>query len=159
MLSKISTVPRRKLLLPLVALSLAASAVAQQINAGREAPDPQRLRAHVTYLASDKLEGRRTGTPGALEAARYVAEEFRRLGLAPGGDSANARRDHAEPREYMREFPYVAGVELGKSNKMTLTARTADGTPTGAPATLDLRVGDDWMPLGFSASSKVESAP
>src|SRR5437763_10978558 len=150
----------RKSLRLLLAVALVSSAaLARQKVARYVVPDTERLRAHITYLASDKLEGRRTGTPGALEAARYVAEEFRRLGLAPGGDATNARRDHAEPRDYMREFPYVAGVELGKSNKMTLTARTADGSPTGTLATLDLRVGDDWMPLGFSASARVESAP
>jgi len=82
MLSKISTVPRRKLLLPLVALSLVASAaVAQQKADDRGVPDVQRLRAAINYLASDKLEGRRTGTPGAKEAAQYVAEEFNRYGL------------------------------------------------------------------------------
>src|SRR6058998_2681131 len=122
----------KKTLRLLLAFAIVSStALAQQKTSDLSVPDVERLRAHITYLASDKLEGRRTGTPGALEAARYVAEEFRRLGLATGGDSANARRNHAEPREYMREFLYVAGVELGKSNKMTLTARTADGSPTG----------------------------
>ena len=38
----------------------------------------ERLRAHVTYLASDKLEGRRTGTPGARLAAEYIVREFAR---------------------------------------------------------------------------------
>src|SRR5437588_140293 len=161
MFPTISTGSRRKLLLPLVALSLfACAAVAQQRAADRGVPDVERLRAHVNYLASDKLEGRRTGTPGAEEAARYVAEEFRRLGLAPGVE--NSITFQSGPSRigggYFQMFPYVAGVELGKSNEMTLTARTADGSPTGTLATLDLRVGEDWMPLGFSASSKVGSA-
>ena len=46
-------------------------AVSQQSAA---APDIDRLREHVTYLASEKLEGRRTGTEGASEAARYLAD-------------------------------------------------------------------------------------
>ncbi|MDX1674197.1 MAG: M20/M25/M40 family metallo-hydrolase [Longimicrobiales bacterium] len=38
------------------------------------------------YLASDALEGRRAGTPGAACAAEYIAYAFQRLGLAPGGE-------------------------------------------------------------------------
>ncbi|PYS96661.1 MAG: hypothetical protein DMF65_12735 [Acidobacteria bacterium] len=151
----------RKSLRLLLAVALVSSvAVARQKVARHVVPDVERLREHINYLASDKLEGRRTGAPGALEAARYVAEEFRRLGLAPGVE--NSITFQSGPSRigggYFQMFPYVAGVELGKSNEMTLTARTADGSPTGTLATLDLRVGEDWMPLGFSASSKVESA-
>ncbi|PYS80885.1 MAG: hypothetical protein DMF67_18875 [Acidobacteria bacterium] len=162
MFPTISTGSRRKLLLPLVALSLfACAAVAQQRAADRGVPDVERLRAHVNYLASDKLEGRRTGTPGAEEAARYVAEEFQRLGLAPGVENSIAFQSGPSRigGGYFQMFPYVAGVELGKGNAMTLATRDAGATPTGAPATLDLRVGDDWMPLGFSASARVENAP
>ena len=145
----------RKSLRLLLAVALVSSvAVARQKVARHVVPDVERLREHINYLASDKLEGRRTGTPGALEAARYVAEEFRRLGLAPGVE--NSITFQSGPSRigggYFQMFPYVAGVELGKSNEMTLTARTADGSPTGTLATLDLRVGEDWMPLGFSAS-------
>ena len=37
------------------------------------------------YLASDSLEGRRTGTQGELLAKKYIAEQFRLVGLAPKG--------------------------------------------------------------------------
>ncbi len=40
------------------------------------------LEAHMRFLASDELMGRRTGEPGNLVAARYIAEQFRRYGLA-----------------------------------------------------------------------------
>ncbi len=35
------------------------------------------LQQHVTYLASDKLEGRRTGTQGEKLASEYISEQFR----------------------------------------------------------------------------------
>jgi Zn-dependent M28 family amino/carboxypeptidase len=153
----------RKSLRLILAVSLAASAaLAQQRADGPGVPDVARLRAHINYLASDRLEGRRTGTPGAEEAARYVAAEFKRLGLAPG--VTNSITFRPAPNEiagafqgYFQTFPYVAGVELGKGNAMTLTTRAADSSAQAA--TLDLRVGEDWMPLGFSASGKVENAP
>lgn len=45
------------------------------------------IEAHITFLADDLLEGRGTGTPGHDIAARYVASQFRQLGLKPGGES------------------------------------------------------------------------
>ena len=47
------------------------------------------MEAHMRFLASDELLGRRTGDAGNRVAARYIAEEFRRLGLKPAGDSGN----------------------------------------------------------------------
>lgn len=42
------------------------------------------LRAHVSFLASDALEGRDTPSRGLDAAAEYIASQFRRLGLKPG---------------------------------------------------------------------------
>ncbi len=41
---------------------------------------------HVQFLASDDLRGRAAGSREHHLAAEYVAAEFRRLGLEPGGD-------------------------------------------------------------------------
>lgn len=45
------------------------------------------LLAHVKYLASEALEGRGLGTPGLDMAADYIAEQFKKAGLQPGGDN------------------------------------------------------------------------
>jgi len=42
---------------------------------------------HLKYLASDELKGRDVGSDGFDKAANYVAEEFKRNGLLPFGDS------------------------------------------------------------------------
>lgn len=44
------------------------------------------IRAHMTVLADDSLQGREAGTPGYQAAADYVAEQFRAAGLTPLGD-------------------------------------------------------------------------
>lgn len=44
---------------------------------------------HVAVLASDELAGRLTGTPGYLNAANYVAQQFKAAGLQPGGDGGS----------------------------------------------------------------------
>ena len=41
--------------------------------------------SHVQYLADDKLEGRRAGTPGYDKAVAYVEDQFRQIGLSPAG--------------------------------------------------------------------------
>ncbi len=41
------------------------------------------VEGHTRFLASDELQGRRTGEPGNWIAARYIAEQFRTLGLRP----------------------------------------------------------------------------
>ena len=43
----------------------------------------RRLHAHVAYLASPELKGRKPGTPGNRKAAEYIAAEFRKAGLEP----------------------------------------------------------------------------
>ena len=47
----------------------------------------KKLKKHVTYLASDKLKGRGTGTEEERKAAKYIAKQFKKIGLAPKGDS------------------------------------------------------------------------
>ena len=47
---------------------------------------PAELRAHVSFLAADALEGRDTPSMGLNVAAEYIASEFRRVGLEPAGD-------------------------------------------------------------------------
>lgn len=49
----------------------------------------RRIRAHVTYLADDLLEGRGAGTRGHELAALYVAAQFARLGIEPAGDNGS----------------------------------------------------------------------
>jgi hypothetical protein len=43
-----------------------------------------RLKASVSFLASDQMKGRRVGTPEGEKAARWMAEQFEKRGLAKG---------------------------------------------------------------------------
>lgn len=130
---------------------LSVAAVAQQPTSN--APSVDRLREIVTYLASDPLDGRRTGTQGATDAAHYIAREFKRYGLSSGKPAIRSRslaaKADGEPVErYLHAFPYVAGVELGKNNLFLLNS--VDGVP--------VRVTEDWTPLGFSSNESIKAA-
>src|SRR5436189_1597664 len=59
------------------------------------------LRKHIEYLASDKLEGRRAGEPGAVLAGNYVAEQFRKVGLKPGVVDGNGKAG------FLQNFSYT----------------------------------------------------
>jgi len=52
------------------------------------AVDPEKIRAHVKFLASDLLEGRGTGARGGDIAAEYIATQLELYGLKPAGDNS-----------------------------------------------------------------------
>src|SRR5438105_8168639 len=131
---------RRKIFALLSIITLAFSvAFAQQPNAS--APSVDRIRQVITYLASDALEGRRTGTPGANEAARYIAGEFSRLGLRAAVQPSPPTRTQVERlTRYFQPFPYVSRVELGRANSLTKWF--------SSDSAISYRVNEEWMPLG-----------
>lgn len=65
----------------------ASSALSAGALAAVDAADPATIKAHVEFLADDLLEGREAGSRGHDLAARYVASQFVRNGLRPGGDA------------------------------------------------------------------------
>ncbi len=126
-------------------------------------PDIARLRKHVAYLASDELTGRRTGTTGARLAADYIAAEFARLGLKPTNPAGYLASGNSTSREnsgaalYLQNFPYTAGVEPGKGNRMLFASRATGEPNAGRAAALDLRINEDFAPLGFSTNATLEN--
>jgi Zn-dependent M28 family amino/carboxypeptidase len=123
----------------IAALLIASAAVAQQAQVE---PSATVLQKHVTYLASDELDGRRTGTKGANDAARYIAAEFERLGVRPA-PATDSWKINVMSARYLQTFPYIGRVELGKNNVLSIRGEA-------------LRVGEDWMPLGISANRTLD---
>ena len=75
---------RSRALLFAGALGATSATTAGAQTSGRPVlPDSARIRADIAYLASDRLEGRTTGTPGNDSAAAYIARRYQALGLAP----------------------------------------------------------------------------
>jgi hypothetical protein len=136
---------KRLNVLCLLLLSFAAATAQQRLTPSSE-PSTQRLQQHISYLASDALDGRRTGTQGANDAAHYIAGEFARLGLRPAMQSIGSRKPSAVMAQYLQSFPYVAGVQLGKGNVLKVGDK-------------EFTVGTDWMPVGFSANGALPAAP
>jgi Peptidase family M28/PDZ domain len=62
----------------LFSLTLVLTSTAQTIQV-------ENVRKHLTYLASDELKGRGTGTKDEIKAANYLADYFKQLGLQAKG--------------------------------------------------------------------------
>ena len=54
--------------------------------------DSTDVRRQLFVLADDSMQGRRIATPGIARAARFIADEMRRAGLEPAGDSGYFQR-------------------------------------------------------------------
>jgi len=69
--------------------------------------NPENAKAHLSILASAEFEGRGTGEPGGERAAAYIAEEFRRLGLAAPVDGS-----HFQPVKLIRTRQEVRAFSI-----------------------------------------------
>ena len=88
------------------------------------------LRGHLSFIASDLLEGRNTPSRGLDIAAEYIAAQFRRAGLEPAGD--------AKDESYFQTSEWSVGsvnnnsVELAVDDgKQKMRARPDQLTPLG----------------------------
>ena len=61
-------------------------AVTPEMQSAMERISPDSLKGHLSFIASDLLEGRNTPSPGLEIAAEYIAAQFRRAALEPGGE-------------------------------------------------------------------------
>jgi hypothetical protein len=71
-----------------VGLSGGTSTVPKNLAVGYKAIQEGDLRADLTFLASDGLEGRMSLQPGDDAAAEWVASEFSKAGLMPAADGS-----------------------------------------------------------------------
>ena len=120
--------------------------VAKSLSSSITAAD---LEAHVEYLASDALEGRKTGEPGARKAAEYIAERLKSFGLEPVfGKSASDASGAGPLNPYFQRFDFTSGVKI-KEDANALAVKTPNGEST-------FTVKKDFVPLSFSSNGKFE---
>jgi Tol biopolymer transport system component len=100
---------------------------------------PADIRLHISYLASEALGGRLTGSDGERLATDYVAKVFGALGLQPAGDDGT----------FFQTFPFTAGISLDATNVLTVHTPQGDRTFT---------VDSDWRPLAFSRPGAIDVA-
>ena len=90
------------------------------------ADDPAaRWWGHVSFLASDDLQGRDTGSEGHRKAAAYVAEQFKGAGLAPAGTSGYLQPVTFTSRTIVEAQSSLALVRDGKVEPVALGPEAA----------------------------------
>ena len=105
-------------------------AIAGVPEAARQAAasiDPEKIRAHVRFLADDLLEGRGPGTRGGDLAAKYIGTQFALYGLQPAGDNGT----------YYQKVPLYAVHTIEDQTKFSFVP--GKGSP------VDLTYGSDYI--------------
>ena len=85
-----------------------------RVEARQVKADGAKAKAHVDYLASDAMKGRRSGTVEYRKAAEYVAARFREYGLRPGGEQGG----------YFQEVPIKNVREVAPPVRLAITSPT-----------------------------------
>lgn len=112
----------------LCAASASAATLAPVENATIDGISASSLRGHLSFLASDLLEGRGTPSRGQDLAAEYIAAQYRRAGLEPLGDD-----DYFQTASWTYTQPDLAGFAF--------TLRSGAKTMTLAPKQLSFAPG------------------
>ena len=133
---------RNLLLTTLAAAGLLAAQgqppLAQRIAARLRAND---LKADVSFLASDALQGRATPSPGLDMAAEYIAAQFRRAGLEPVGDDGyfqNASFQSVKPNPEGVTF----ALDTAKAGEGTLAIQEAVASDLNRAAAFKVMLND-----------------
>src|SRR5271155_2266253 len=100
--------------------------------------DPEKIRAHVRFLASDLLDGRGPGTRGAQIAAEYIATQFALDGLKPAGDNGT----------YFQKVPLYAVHTV--EDQTTASFVPQNGQP------IPLTYGEDYVAKDQTGSSSAD---
>ena len=111
------------------ALSFAQTRKQRKAQAKADTLTITNLRTHIQWLASDKLEGRRTGTAGELLAMQYIAVQFEKTGLTPKGTNG-----------FIQEFEINEGKQLAETDNFF----SVNGQK--------LELKKDYFPLAYSAN-------
>ena len=88
------------------------------------------LQADIAYLASDSLEGRRTGTDGERKAADYIERRYREEDIQP------------YKSQYRYPFNFVYGKKISESTRITIN-------------NVAMKMNEEVFPFPFSANKHV----
>jgi aminopeptidase YwaD len=91
----------------------------------------KQLKADIGYLASDELEGRRTGSPGEQKAGDYIIKVYENAGVKP------------YKGKYRYVFHFVYGKTVGAATQIRVGGRVLTG--------------EQAFPLPFSANKQIKA--
>ncbi len=89
----------------------------------------QKLKQHITVLASDSLEGRETGMKGETMASSYIQKQFKEIGLSEKGVNG-----------YLQPFEFTRSTKAGNNNVLMINGAT-------------FTIGKQYYPLAYAANA------
>ena len=92
----------------------------------------------VQYLASEKMQGRATGSPQEIEYTNKIAQLFKKWGLKP-----------AVGQDYIQKFEFTSGMKVLADNKAELQGRFQK----------KMTLGQDYQILSFSKTGNFQPTP
>jgi hypothetical protein len=131
----------RLVLLFAVLPGFAAAQRQQPAAAGVASITTADVRRRINIIADDSMLGRATPSPQLDAVAAYVAGEFRRFGLKPGGDSGT----------YLQHYP----LDVLRFDPDSATIRIAGPTPATWRSGQDVLLVDGQPPAGGTSASAV----
>jgi hypothetical protein len=124
-------------LLPILAALAATPPGLCGQDAARRAAEsiaPELVARDISRLAADSMMGRWTPSPELEKSARYIAAEFQRIGLRPGGDSGT----------YMQRYPIDAIELLQDSAAVWVTGSRPARFTSGVDFAFSFNNWSDW---------------
>ncbi len=115
----------------LVLILVSQFAIGQRLSKADKAVI-ENLKKEISYLASDELQGRRTGTPGEKMAYEYLSAQFEKAGLLPKGDSNG----------FIQSFEINEGKQILPSSHFTIDEKSFEA-------------GKDFFPFIFSGQGVI----
>jgi len=117
----------------LLVLCLFLSPAVSQVQPKKAVFDGQAAWTYIRDMATDAMQGRRSGTPGGRMGAEYIAAKFKEWGLEPAGDKGGYFQDFTV--DLTNVEPGVAlEIRAGKSKR-------------------EFIYGEDWRQARFSGSA------
>lgn len=96
------------------------------------------IKEHITYLASDEMKGRLTGSQEIEKAAEYIESEFKSYGLIPLFDG-----------KFTQTFSFISDAEAGSNNSLIIKYGSQEKV---------LKLSEDFIPMSFSGNGNVSGS-
>jgi hypothetical protein len=153
---------RSSLLLIALASPLAAQTANRSVEQAAGTITQADVMRRVHVIAHDSMLGRDTPSPGLEMTAQYVADEFKRFGLKPGGENGSWFQRYQITRSRLDPATSHVGFMMSESHLHAELSRDArylyGGIPTeeiGGPAILFAGAYDSARGLGQDVKDKV----
>ena len=120
--------------LPILLVFFACSFLSAQVKEHQSEITAKEIIGHISYLASDAMRGRASGSKEIFEAADYIKDEFKLFGLKP-----------LFKNSFLQEYSFISDVKASQNNSLSFNV---DGTE------IKLKYGEDFISAPFSGTGK-----